>query len=411
MKGLFLAFLALLASVWLALFALPDPGYVLIGYGNISIETSLVVFVVVLVLAVLLLRALAGFGRVPRRLRHWSQTRHERRRASRFDAAVIELVSGRLDRAERMLGRLADDPRAPLAACLAAARAASQLGADDRCERYLAIARRRFPAAGAAVWLVAAELALAREQFDRAQTALERLESLLPHSPERLRLVARLHLGRQDWEALRDLLPELRRSGALDEAQWQRLAVQVYQARIRALAQAGDLETLRAGWSQLPPPVRQDDALRALYASRLMRLGAHDQAERLLREALAEHWNPDLVRLYGELETDDTMALQKQAEDWLSGHPEDPVLLQTLARISLRNQLWGKARNYLEASIALQPTPESYRLLGDLRRQLGEPEAAAECYRKGLALPAGPLPQAQALSGESASTGRLQLPL
>ena len=47
MKWLMLALLVLIASVAVALVALPDPGYVLIGFGNYSVETSLLVLLVV----------------------------------------------------------------------------------------------------------------------------------------------------------------------------------------------------------------------------------------------------------------------------------------------------------------------------------------------------------------------------
>jgi len=388
MNSLLIGLLVLLASVGAALFALPDPGYILIGYGNLSVETTLVVFIIVLIVAYLALRTLAAVWRVPVRIRQWSGQRQLQKLSRRYDAAIIELVSGKLERAERQLGRLVDDTRTPLTACLSAAQAASRLGADDRRDRYLGIALKRFPAAEATVFLVQAELQLARDQFDQAQTTLTHLRSLMPHSRETLRLQMRLYLGQQDWAQLRELLPELRRGEVLDHDQWQRLAVQVYQERIRELTAARDIDTLKNGWTQLPPPVRQDHALLALYTEQLVRLGEHDQAESLLREQLAQYWDERLVYLYGELDGCNSSAQQQVAEKWLVKQGEDAVLLLTLGKISLRNQLWGKARSYLEASIGFQPTSEAYRLLGDLLEQLKEPDAAAECYRKGLSLPA-----------------------
>ncbi len=388
MKALLVGMLVLLLSVAAALFALPDPGYVLIGYGKVSVETSLVVFLVVLLLAYLALRMLAAVWRAPVQLRHWSGQRQLQKLSQRYDAAVIELVSGKLERAERQLGRLVDDTRAPLAACLSAAHAASRLGADDRRDRYLDVALKRFPAAAAAIFLVRAELQLARAQFDQAQTTLEHLNTLMPPNRDLLRLQMQLCMGQQDWEKLRELLPDLRRSEVLDHDSWQRLAVQVYRESIDELTAARDIDTLKNGWSQLPPPVRQDRALLALYIEQLVNLGEHGQAENLLREQLADNWDEQLVYLYGELEGCESMAQQNTAEAWLAQHDKDAVLLLSLGKISLRNQLWGKARSYLEASIGVQPTPEAYRLLGDLLEQLEDPDTAADCYRKGLALPA-----------------------
>ncbi|TCK16812.1 HemY protein [Thiogranum longum] len=387
MKLLLIGVLVLLGSVAAALFALPDPGYILIGYGNISVETSLVVFIIVLLVGYLALRMLAGLWRMPVRIRHWSGQRQLQKLSRRYDAAIIELVSGKLERAERQLGRLADDSRAPLAACLSAAHAANRLGEDGRRDRYLGQALKRFPEAESAICLVQAELQLARDQFDQAQTTLAHLRTLMPRNRETLRLQMQLYLGQKDWGKLRELLPELRRSEVLNHDQWQRLAVQVYQERIRELTSARDIDTLKKGWAQLPPPVRQDHALLALYIEQLVRLGEHDQAEGLLREQLSEYWDDRLVYLYGELEGCDSAVQQKMAEKWLARHDKDAVLLLTLGKISLRNKLWGKARSYLEASIGIQPTAEAYRLLGDLLEQLEDHDAAAECYRKGLSLP------------------------
>ena len=52
----------------------------------------------------------------------------------------------------------------------------------------------------------------------------------------------------------------------------------------------------------------------------------------------------------------------------------------------LRNELWGKARSYLESAISLRPTPETYSEYGRLLNQLGETDAAADAYRDGLGM-------------------------
>ncbi|HFD81229.1 MAG TPA: heme biosynthesis protein HemY [Gammaproteobacteria bacterium] len=386
MKWLLVALAVLLASVAVALVALPDPGYVLIGYGNYSIETTLIVFVVLLVLVYFGLRLLAGLWQVPRKVHHWEQRRRARRLQRLFDESVIELLEGRPQRAERRLARLLKSGQAPLQAYLSAAKLASQAGADDRRDRYLELATRRFPTATVAVEMTRAELQLARSQLDQAQTTLEQLQKQAPHSARTLQLRMQLYLKQQDWEQLRALLPDLLHAGVLESERWQQLAAQVYREQVRALGDAGDEAGLKGAWKQLPPPVRQDEGLLAVYVEQLLHLGEQRQAERLLQQRIADHWSPRLVYLYGELDGADAAHQLETAERWLEQHPDDAVLLLTLGKISLRNQLWGKARGYLEASISRQPTPEACRLLGSLLERLEEPEKAAECYRKGLEL-------------------------
>jgi len=385
-KWLLVALLVLIGAVALALVALPDPGYVLIGYGKYSVETSLLVLVTVMVLAYFAVRALAGLWHVPGQLQHWGRQRRDLRLQAWFDEATRALAEGRAERAERRLARLLRSRRAPLQAYLAAAQAAGQLGADQRRDRYLQLALQRQPQSEASILIQQAELQLSASQSDRAQTVLARLQKLLPHSPRLLRLQMQLYLQQEDWARLRALLPELRRSQVLDHARWQKLAVQVYREQVLAFSRAADLDGLNDGWKQLPPPVQQDAGLLAVYIEQLLRLGAHAQAGRLLREHLARDWNPRFVYLFGELQEQDIAAQQAQAEQWLEQHPQDPSLLLSLGKISVRNQLWGKARSYFQDSIGRQPSAEAYHHLANLLEQLDEPEAAADCYRKGLAL-------------------------
>ena len=386
MKWLLLALAVLVGSVAVALVALPDPGYVLIGYGNYSVETSLLVLIVLIGLVFLGLRALASLWRVPVRVQSWGRRRRLSRLQQWFDNGTLDLAEGRFERAERRLSRLLKSRQAPLQAYLSAAQAAGRLGADDRRDAYLQLAQQRLPKAEVTILINQAELQLAGGQSDQAQTTLTRLRSLAPHSSQTLRLLMQLWIQQRNWQDLRELLPELRRSQVIDHQQWQRLAVQVYRERISELGSSTDIDELNAGWKQLPPPVQQDAGLIAVYVEQLVRLGSHDQAAELVRSQLAQNWDERLVYLYGEIRQPDSAAQQSVAKQWMEQHHDDGVLLLTLGKISLRSQLWGKARSYLEASVNARPDAEAYHLLAGLLEQLEEPERAAECYRLGLGL-------------------------
>jgi len=385
-KWLLVALVALVGSVAVALVALPDPGYVLIGYGKYSVETTLLAFVVLLLLAYLGLRLLGGLWRVPVRVQRWDRRRHSRRLQLAFDDATRALAEGQFQRAERRLARVLRSRQAPLQAYFSAALAASRQGDRQRRARYMRLALERQPGAETGILFQQAELELAEGELEQAQTTLTRLRTLAPHNVRTLRLLLQLYMQQQDWQQLRELLPDLRRSEVLDSERWQQLAVQVYREQVQGFASATEVDALNAGWQQLPPPVQQDQGLQALYVEQLVRLGGHAQAGRLLRRQLNESWNERLVYLYGDLQEEDAAGQQKQAERWLQKHPHDAVLLLVLAKISLRNQLWGKARSYLEASISQQPSAQAYRLLATLLEQLDEPDQAAECYRRGLTL-------------------------
>ncbi len=386
MKWLFYTLLVLLASVGIALFALPDPGYVLIGYGNYSVETSLVLLVAFLLLAYVAVRLLAGLWRVPARIHRWEQRRRALQARSRLDRGLVRLLEGDWKVAEQRLSQLVKNRETPLITYLAAARAAQQQGSDKRRDHYLRLARQSAPGAELAVGLSQAELQIAAGQLPQAAATLSRLHGQAPRQVRVLQMLVDLYQQMHDWSRLRELLPAVRRRKALEGEALNALTVQVYGNLMKRAAGERDLAALKELWSDVPAHVTQDAGLLELYAGCLLQLGAEQDAETLIVTRLRHGWSKRLVYLYGKLHAGDAAARLATAETWLKRHDKDPVLLLTLARLSLRNQLWGKARHYLEASIGLHPTAESYRLLGELLERLGETDKAAEAWRTGLKL-------------------------
>jgi tetratricopeptide (TPR) repeat protein len=104
---------------------------------------------------------------------------------------------------------------------------------------------------------------------------------------------------------------------------------------------------------------------------------------------LKHHRNDALVYYYGVVSSADSRRHLAMAESLLVGHETDAVALLTVGRLSLRNQVWGKARSYLEASLHSRPDAQTYHELGNLLDGLGEHELAAKCFRDGLRLSPG----------------------
>ena len=65
-------------------------------------------------------------------------------------------------------------------------------------------------------------------------------------------------------------------------------------------------------------------------------------------------------------------------------HPDDANLLLSLGKLSAQEQFWGKARDYLEASLKLNQKPETYFELARVVETLGNNDLALEHYREGL---------------------------
>ncbi len=390
MRFLFICLLALAGAAAIVPLIQKENGYVLIGYGPWSFESSLVFFALLIILAFLALyltlRLLANLLTAPDRLRAWSGRRRTRRARRELNRGLVELSEGDWEDAEKYLVRHADHSETPLLNYLAAARSAQQQGAHERRDQYLQRAHSSMPSADVAVALTQAELQLAHEQLEQALATLMHLRSIAPRHTYVLKLLKTLYERLGDWEQLRDLVPELRKRKVIEDAEIQTLEVTIHKALLERAAGATDSSRLADIWNQVPRNLRGNETLVSCYARHLLARKQNAQAETLLRDALRRQWNPALGELYGLLESDNPHKQLSAAEEWLGKNPRDAVLLLALGRLCLRSRLWGKARSYLEASIGAQPCAAAYHELGTLLEQLEEPDKAMECYRAGLAL-------------------------
>ena len=371
----------LFISAFGAHFLLADPGYVVINFRGYVIEMSVPVLAglaVALVLVVWLIRKLIV---APRRLGEAAGRYRSARSGKKLTKGMIAVAEGNFSRGEKMLGRAASTSDSPLFNYLQAARAAHLQGQDNRRDEWLRLAYKETPEAANAILLTQAEFQLDRGQSEQALATLRRLEEDSRNHAHALALMGRLYFKLEDWASLAELLPRLRKNTQLEPETLDRWAIRVHQ---QALDSAADVEVLDQAWKGVARKLRSDLTLLIAYYEGLVRLGLHDRAEKELAAALRTDWRGPLVRLFGLVEATDTTKQLKRAEGWLKNHGEDPDLLLAAARLCLRNELWGKARSYLETVITMRPTPEAYREYGNLLTQMGETDAAADAYKDGL---------------------------
>lgn len=387
MKLLLTSLLVLIGAVALALFIKDDPGYVLITAGAWSVETSLALLTFVLLLAFAALyytiRFVARVLAMPRNVGMWRGRRKEQKAQKALTLGLVELAEGQWKQAERKVLKYAEKGESPVLNYLAAARAAQEQGAEDRRDRYLKLAYQNQPNADIAVGLTQAELLLSQGQKEQALASLQRLHQLVPAHPQVSKPLAKLLREMGEWKSLLELLPKLRKGKVLDT---QTLDAMSREAYIAQLVDSPDVRSLMDVWSGAPKALREDEVLLLPYLQRLRDFSEDAEGEPLLRAALKRQRSEALVHMYGLLKGPDLARQLVQAEALLSGYEQDATTLLTAARLCLRNGLWGKARGYLEASVATQPSAEACAELGTLLDKIGDHDAALRCYREALRL-------------------------
>lgn len=412
MKRTYLILLIVVAcAAALGMFIAEHTGYVLISWKSFRYESSLWMFLAVLavVLTVLYgLRTLIKMTLISSGLVNpWSRRNQSRRLRRAAEQGILDLAQGNWKDALRHLRRAAQGEAKPLGYLLGAARAAEQLGYSKEADELLEQALIKQPSAEVAIALAHADLQLQRADDGGAQDTLQAMHELHPQHPEVLLRLQALLRQRQDWSALIGLLPSLRKCKRLSTEQLQSIEYQAWSGRL-ASASLGQisqdtqdaLKSLETAWQELSTKLKHDPQLVASYCTELLRLNAHEQAESILRHTLKNGLNDELLELYGRTQAKDTSRQLQLAESWLKQMPNNPILLRALGRLSLRNQLWGKARDYFESSLRQHRQAHTCAELARLLSHLGDTQRSNQLFAESFqlleqSLPALPQPALQ----------------
>jgi HemY protein len=399
MRRLFaITLVALLLGVGVIALIETDPGYVLVAYGNYTLETSL--WVGLLLLAALILLVYLAMRLVfrliggQRSLASWLGTRKVHHASRLSTRGLVNFIEGNWSRARRQLLRGTRNNDAPLVNYLLAARASHHLGEEGRVSEYLGAATDSEPSASDAVQLVEAEIRVQEARYDQALAVLDGIGHGSRY-PRCLELKRSVYTAQRDWASLARLIPELRKHKLLSGEAMLDLERETYRAWLLDAAGEGgvpEVADIRELWQKLPGDLKKDADLQTAYVDLLLRCEDHGTAEKVITRSLKQHWDGRLVRQYGLLAGEDAADQLARAENWLSDHRDDPQLLLCLGRLAARDKLWGKARDYFEDSYRLRRDPEVCAELGRLLTGLGEPKVAAAYFREGLLLSESELP-------------------
>ena len=393
-----LILIALLLGVGVVAIIETDPGYLLLAYGDYTLESSLWVGLVLLLLFTLLLYVLIALLRRlaggQKSVSGWMGARRHRQATRLTNRGLVHYIEGNWSKARGELLRGARNSEAPLVNHLLAARASAQLGESDQIEQHLLAAADSNAAANIAVALTRAEIQLQAGQYQQAINTLQEARRSPGRYPQALSLLQRAYIGLGDSAGLAELLPLLKKHRVINADEQAALEHDLYGGMLRSAGDSGDasLDAVCDTWHKLPAGVRAEPEMIRGYTRLLVSLGGDALAEKTILRELKKRWDPTLVRLYGFLQNVDVRRQLMTAEAWLADHPQDAQLFLCLGRLAARDKLWGKSRDYFEKSYRLQRSAETCAELGRLLDALGEPKVAAAYFREGLLLQEARLP-------------------
>ena len=393
MKSLFWLVIVFAAAAALAVFGRTNEGYALVVYPPWRIEMSLLLGIVALLLTFALLyavtRLIHSALELPSQVRAYRERRSRERAQGALAAALQAYLEGRFVRAEREAERAWQGDSARGLAALIGARAAHQLRETARRDRWFERAESAGSESLHAARLVSrAELALEDRDYAAAREALTSLHDSGPRHIATLRMLIRAERGAGNWEEVLRLASMLAKRDALAPGLAEEYRVQ---AIVELLARdASDRRALEDRWRKISA---QDQALPRVAAAAARHLTAQGNAalaREVLERALEADWAPQLVSAYGELpavmtepeRSAEVRARIERGERWLLGRSSDAQLLATLGRLCAQVELWGKARDFLEASLSFEQSRSAHLELARLAERLGQGADAQRHYRR-----------------------------
>lgn len=356
-------------------------GYVLIAVAGYTIETSVVVFVLALLVFFLLLwlvdwviRKLSSGARFSL---DWSRKRKLRKADELLTGSLENILTANYEVAQQNAEDAANyhpSKRQPL---LVAAIAAELQ--NDTSAKHTLITQ-------------AAELdegeSLVKEvtdaQREAPDTAVKHLRELLTKHPQHAgikRIAAQIFYQYDAGLSLFELLPDLDKYQLVPAEQllvYKAFAYQYY------FNQAHTTEALHQRWKDLDKRRRQHSTARLCYASALQQKGHYEFAEKVLLKGLRKELiTPShLVRCHVPLSWQQQPQLYTYTQDYVKHSPNHVDAMTLLANMAIQQGDYDLALNAARAAIQLQPSPEHYRLLGDAYLADGQTQPALDAYRQ-----------------------------
>ena len=369
------------------------PGNVFIIIGDelrrVSLNTFILTTVVFVVVLYLLLSLLGRVVSIPGGMRRYGKRRRSAKVADALNEAGQAFFEGRFQKAqteaEKVLKNKECGDAAPLALMLAAY-SAEQTNDDTAKQGYLQRLATLPESMQLSRYLLEAESALERYDYEAAQTSIDAARKLNPGLTRLLQLELRMAVDQKDAMKVLRLTEQLAKAGALSATELQQYQWVAYR---QLLAQCHDAKALKTCLKRIPE-ADQKGGLSVEIAERFQQLGLYAQAAKWAKANYPLKRDVALLNVLFESSANLSDKEQQQAfeaaDGWLKTYREDTDLLLALGEAAYQRQLWGKAQSYLEASLSQHPSIQAHLALAKVFKATEQKALAEQHQAAALAL-------------------------
>lgn len=319
-----------------------NESYVLIRLGDWAIQLSVwAVLFALLVLWFLLALArvlLSGFG-----FFDWQRRHREKRQRHQVRQSFLRFFEADWKGSSKGFLKIADRAEDPLPYLLLATVATARLGDMPKALQLIENLESAFPESHKASGLLKARIFADFQQVDTGLSEVEKLRNEGLNSTELNLLEAQLAHLSGDMSRMSQVVKKLQ-SQRLSRAELVNLQRYYYLFQL-AREDVPTTELVKLLRS-IPPAVLTDTAVTTQVILRLKDISG-DEAVDLLTGWIEKTWRPELISVYGEIESSQVRKQLKRAERWHAAHLS-VELLDTLHKLSWKANDSDRAHDYAQ---------------------------------------------------------------
>lgn len=389
-----------------------DPGYLLVRYGGVVLETSIAIAVLILVVGIwvsiwvaqLLRRGL----KTTTRLADWQHSKAMLAQHEQQKKALLATLGGDWEQSFKALHAedqiLSDSAEAQqrrfIRTALAAhtAHARGDFAERDRVLRASKNVVLELPTLGP---LLVAQWYLESGDIKNASKPLHQVLAVSKKNARAWSMLASVHIASKDWEEAEKCWAMLKKLGQPYYTGLRFHAFDFQRQDVFANPIAADslmlakLLARRAGalkeYQELAPAQRRNIAFLTAWARELGVSQRGSEGAAVLAAALDEAWDPSVFSQWSELALAAPEDGLQRASGWAKGRTQDAHVQEVLGLLASHSEQWATAKDYFEAALKLLPEKAHakvrlYRQLGSVWRSLGDDHRALQYFSQAEAL-------------------------
>ena len=399
---------ALAGAGWMS-----DPGYLLVRYGNLVLETSIAVAVLMLVVGIWVsiwgLQLLRRGLRTTTRLAGWQHSKAMLAQHELQKKALLATLGGDWEQSFKALRSedqtLSDSAEAQqqrfIDTALAAhtAHARGDFAERDRVLRASENAVLHLPTLGP---LLVAQWYLESGDIKSASKPLHQVLAVNKKSARAWSMLASVHIASEDWGEAEKCWSMLKKLGQPYYTGVRFHAFDFQRQDVFSNPIAADplmlakLLARRMGslkeYKELAPAQRRNIVFLIAWARELGVAQRGSEGAEVLAAALDEAWDSRVFSQWSELALAVPENGLERASGWAKGRTQDAQIQEVMGLLASHTEQWDKAKDYFEAALKILPEKAHvkvrlYRQLGVVWKSLGDDHRALQYFSQAEALP------------------------